>query len=221
MNRRYGVTATIMAALLLLLVPACTMDYWPSIISLQTQATWAAPGGSLRVTCNAVDSGGGELTYQWSASGGSITGTGAAVDWTAPQVVGMYDLTVMVTNPQGRQTTESLALIVSNGPPPVMESMVITARDHEYLKQTATGYMTARSFEYDIECVASATSGDLIYQWSSTGGGISGDGPAVLWTAPDQDGRVTVAVKAIDSAGNWVSKSLILDVVDCESCVVW
>lgn len=221
MNRRHTITVTIVAALLLLLAPACTTDYWPIITSLQAQANWTAPGGTLRVTCSAADSGGGELNYQWSASGGTLTGTGAAVDWTAPQVVGMYDITVTVTNAQGRQTTESLALIVSNGPPPVIQSLIPAARDHTYLKAVAAGYMAARTFEYDIECVASAATGELVYQWSCTGGEISGDGPAIIWTAPDRDGRVTVTVEVVDIAGNWVSKSLILDVVDCESCVVW
>jgi hypothetical protein len=220
MNRGHAIAITIAAVLLLLLAPACTTDYWPTITSLQAQADWVAPGGSLRVTCTARDSGGG-LTYQWSASGGSIAGTGAAVDWTAPQAVGMYDITVKVTNSQGRQTTESLALAASNGPPPVIQSLVPTARDHEYLKTSTAGYMAARIFEYDIECVASAATGELVYQWSCTDGEISGDGPAIMWTAPDRDGRVTVTVKAVDSAGNWVSKSLVFDVVDCESCVVW
>jgi len=205
----------------LLLAPACTTDYWPTITGLQAGTDWTAPGDSVRITCSAADTGGGGLSYQWSASGGSIAGTGAAVDWTAPQAVGMYDVTVTVTNAQGRQSTDSLALVVSNGPPPLIVSVVPRARDHQYLKEISTGYRAAWTYEYDIECSASATQGEPVYEWSATDGEISGEGPSIIWTAPDSGARVTVTVKVFDDAGNWVSKSLEFQVVDCEGCYVW
>jgi len=205
----------------LLLAPACTTDYWPTITGLQAGTDWTAPGDSVRITCSAADTGGGGLSYQWSASGGSIAGTGAAVDWAAPQAVGMYSVTVTVTNAQGRQSTESLSLAVSNGPPPSIQGLVVTARDHTYLRKTAAGYQAARTYEYDIECIASSTQGKITYEWSHDGGEIDGDGSAVIWTAPDRDGRVTVTVRVFDGAGNWVSQSLVVQVVDCEACVVW
>lgn len=219
MNRRFLLVVMIAAALLL--APACTTDYWPTITSLRADPDWVAPGDSLRVTCSATDPGGGGLTYEWSPSAGSVTGTGAAVDWTAPEMVGMYDITVTVTNAQGRQSTESLALIVSNGPPPGIQDLIPVARDHEYLKEISAGYRAARTYEYDIECIASSQTGELVYEWFTTGGEISGDGPSIIWTAPDRDGRFTVTVKVFDDAGNWVSKSLDFEVVDCEACVVW
>jgi len=221
MRRRHSVVVVILAVAVLVMAAACTTDYWPTVTSLTAQADWVAPGGSLRVTCSAADVGGGGLTYQWAATGGSISGTGAAVDWIAPQVVGMYDITVVVTNVQGRQSSDSLTLVVSNGPPPVIYSLIPTARDHKYLKTTARGYMAARTFEYDLECVASTTTGEPVYQWSTTGGEIVGEGSAVIWTAPDRDGRFTVTVRVSDGAGNWVRQSIEFDVVDCEACVVW
>lgn len=221
MKRRYLMVTVILAAVAMLFATACTTDYWPTISSLTAQADWVAPGGSLRMTCSAADVGGGGLTYQWAATGGSISGTGAAVDWIAPQVVGMYDITVTVTNAQGRQSTESLSLVVSDGPPPVIYSLIPTARDHEYLKEIGTGYRAARTFGYDIECVASVTTGEPVYEWSTTGGEIAGEGSTVIWTAPDRDGRFTVTVRVSDAEGNWVRQSVEFDVVDCEACVVW
>lgn len=214
------VVMMIMAAAVLL-VAGCTVDYWPNITGLQAERDWTAPGGTLRVNCTATDPGGAGLTYQWSADGGSITGAGAAADWAAPQAVGMYSVTVTVTNAQGRQSTESLSLAVSNGPPPSIQGLVVTARDHTYLRKTAAGYQAARTYEYDIECIASSTQGKITYEWSHDGGEIDGDGSAVIWTAPDRDGRVTVTVRVFDGAGNWVSQSLVVQVVDCEACVVW
>ena len=222
-NLRKGrrlIVAMAMAAALLLM-PSCTTDYWPTITSLKADADWTAPGGVLQVVCSVSAYNMEELTYQWSASGGTISGTGATVAWAAPQAVGMYDITVVVTNTQNRQATESVALTVSNGPPPTIEALIITARDHKYLKEIATGYRAAKTFEYDIECVASGTSGELAYEWSCSAGQIVGEGSTVMWEAPDTDGPVTVTVKVSDSADNWVRESIALQVVDCEACVVW
>jgi len=41
------------------------------------------------------------------------------------------------------------------------------------------------------------------------------------WTAPNMAGDVTVTVKVLDEVGNWVRKSIVFEVVYCESCVFW
>jgi len=221
LNKRLLSAMVIMAAAMLVLAPSCTTEYWPSIASLEAEAAWTAPAGSLRVTCIASSPDGGELSYEWSASGGDIAGTGAVAEWTAPEQVGMYDITVVITNAQGRTATESLTLIASNGPPPTIHDLVVTAKEHEYLKEAAAGYTVAKTYEYYIECIASGTSGELVYEWSCDGGEILGDGSLITWTAPDKEGDVRVTAKVLDGAGNWVRKSIVFDVVSCEACVSW
>lgn len=207
----------IVAAALLLLGSSCA----PWIIaSLEAEADWTAPLTSLQVTCTASSPGGGELSYEWSTTGGEIAGTGADVIWTAPSEVGMYDVTVVVTDSEGGQDRASITLIASNGPPPVIEALIVTA-EHEYLKETTTGYKVAKTYEYSIECIAANTSGELVYEWSCDGGEMSGEGYLVNWIAPDSEGDVTVAAKVFDDAGNWVEKSIVLDVVRCSGCTNW
>jgi hypothetical protein len=207
----------IVAVAVLLLASSCAGSL---ITSLEAEADWTAPLGSLQVTCTASSPDGGELSYEWSASGGNITGTGPEVIWTAPGEVGMYDITVVVIDSQGGNDTASLALIASNGTPPTIENLIVTAIGHPYLKKTTTGYKVAKTYEYGIECIASGT-GELVYEWSCTGGNISGEDSLITWTAPDTEGDVTVTVKVFDGAGNWVRKSVIFDVVHCISCVTW
>lgn len=192
------------------------------IIRLEADADWAAPLGSIVVTCVASSPDGGDLSYEWSASGGNITERGAQATWTAPEEVGMYDITVVVTDDQGKKDTASLALIASNGPPPVIDALIVTAVGHEYLKESSVGYKVAKTYDYGIECDASSnTSGEMVYDWSCTSGNISGEGSVITWTAPDTEGRVTVTVKVFDELSNWVKKSVILDVVRCAGCVTW
>ena len=209
----------IVAVAVLLLTSSCSSQR-PVITSLEAEAEWTAPLGSLQVTCNASDPDGDELSYEWSTIGGNITGTGPEVIWNAPEEVGMYDITVVAEDDQGRKDTESIVLIASNGPPLIIEDLIVTA-EHQYLKETTTGYKVAKTKEYYIECIASNTTGELVYEWLCDGGEISGEGSLIIWTAPDTEGDVTVTVKVFDGIGNWVRKSVAFEVVFCESCVIW
>jgi len=217
-KRPLAIMVTVAAAVMLL-ASSCSST-WPHITSLEAEAEWVAPLDGLQVTCNASDRDGDELSYEWSTTGGSITGTGSEVIWTAPEEAGMYGITVVVEDSQDRKDTESIVLIASNGPPPVIEDLIVTA-EHEYLKETATGYKVAKTYDYHIECIALNISGELVYDWSCDSGEISGEGSLITWTAPDIEREVTVTVKVLDDIGNWVRKSITLDVVDCESCVNW
>jgi len=209
----------IVAAAVLLLASSCTGNWQPVITSLEAEAPgWTAPLDSLQVTCNASDFDGDELSYEWSTTGGNIIGTGPEAIWTAPEEVGMYDITVVVDDGQGKNATGSIELIASNGPPPIIEDLIVTA-EHKYLKEAPIGYKVGKGKEYDIECIASSnTSGELIYEWSCDGGETSGEGSMITWTAPDTSGDVTVMVKVFDSLGNWVRKSIFFEVVTCSSC---
>jgi len=219
-KKRCLVIVVIVAVALLLLASSCTVNYRPIITSLEAEAPWTAPLGSLQVMCNASDPEGDELSYEWSTTGGNITGTGPEVIWTAPEEVGMYDITVVVTDGLGASATKSIALIASNGPPPIIENLIVAAIGHPYLKKTTTGYKVAKTYNYSIECIASGTP-ELAYDWSWTGGNISGEGSLITWTAPNTEGDVTVMVKVFDGVGNWVRKSIIFEVVRCVSCEIW
>jgi hypothetical protein len=170
------------------------------------------------VTCNASDPEGDVLSYSWSAGGGDISGTGAIVNWTAPEEVGMYDITVVVGDSQGANATKTITLISSNGPPPVIEDVVVTA-DHKYLKEAVIGYKVGKAQDYHLACNASDPEDEeLSYQWTCTAGNISGGSSNITWTAPDASGDVIVTVKVFDETGNWVRRSIFFEVVPCSPC---
>ena len=204
---------------MLLLASSCTTvaNRQPIIASLEAEAPWTVPLGSLQVTCDASDPDGDELSYEWTTTGGDISGTGAVVSWTAPEEVGVYDITVVVDDDQGGNVTGSVTLIAATGTPPIIENLIVTAKEPKYLKETTTGYKVGKTKEYYIECIASGTS-ELVYEWSCDDGEISGEGSMITWTAPNTSGDVTVTVKVFDGVGNWVKKSIVFEVVACSSC---
>jgi archaellin len=190
----------------------------PYITSLVADADWTTPSGSLQLTCNASDPNGDELSYEWTASGGNITGTGAVVNWTAPEAVDIYDITVVVTDGHGEKATRSMHLSVALGTPPIIEDLIVTAKGHQYLRKSTSGYDydVWKTKEYDIECIASNTSGEVFYEWSSDGGEIAGEGSTITWTAPNKTSvQVTVTVIVSDVAGNRVGKSIVFNVPFC------
>ena len=190
----------------------------PTIASLVADADWTTPSGSISVTCDASDPDGDELNYKWSTDGGDILGTGAVVNWTAPEKVGTYNITVTVTDGHGMEGTwPSVPLSVTAGTPPTIEDLIVTA-EHKYLKTTTYGYMVGKTKEYDIECIASNTSSELVYEWSCDGGEISGEGSTITWTAPNESAYFTVTVIVSDVTDNRVGKSIVINVVSCSTC---
>jgi hypothetical protein len=192
----------------------------PTIASLIADADWTLSSGGLNVTCNASDPDGDELTYEWSTTEGNITGTGTAVNWTAPQEVGVYDITVVVSDGYGASDTRTLPVSVVTGQPPVMEELLITKDryGHCYLKKYSNGYYVGQGKMYDLECVVADAGSELSYEWSYTGGSVSGDGSLITWTAPNTSGKVTITVTVSDIAGNMASKNLLLSVASCSAC---
>jgi hypothetical protein len=209
----------IMAAAVLLTALSCTtvVNRRPIITSLKAEAEWTAPLGNLQVTCIASDPDGDELSYEWITTGGDISGTGHEVIWTAPEEVGIYDITVIVDDGHDGKDMGFVTLITSNGPPPIIEDLIVTAKEPKYLKTTTNGYKVGKTKEYYIECIASGMS-ELAYEWVCTGGNVSGEGSLITWTAPDTSGYVTVTMKTFDGVGNWVRKSVVFEVVECSPC---
>jgi len=188
----------------------------PTINSVIADADWTLPLGSIQVTCDASDRDGDQLGYEWTATGGDISGTGAVVNWTAPQEVGIYNVTVVVRDGYGGGATMSVTSSVALSTPPTIEDLTVTAREPKYLKTTTTGYTVWKAKEYDIECLVSNTSGGVSYEWSCTGGNISGQGSMITWTAPNQSSiDTTVTVIVSDVTGNKVAKSIDFHVPSC------
>ena len=196
----------------------------PAIASVIADMDWVKPSNSCQLKCEAEDPDGDELTYEWSADGGDISGTGSFVTWTAPEAVGLYNITVVVTDGHGEEETRMLTVSVALNPPPVIKSLIVTPKGHEYLKKDDGGYKVGRAMSCDIECVAFDPNGDeLSYEWLASGdkidgGEISGEGSMITWTAPDRAGEVTVTVTASDAAGSMVSKNIVFKVVRCSPC---
>ncbi|MCK4723061.1 MAG: hypothetical protein KAT75_07145, partial [Dehalococcoidia bacterium] len=130
--------------------------------------------------------------------GGTFYGTGPITTWEAPLTLGTYTITVEVTDGRGGEASGRLTLGVAANHSPVIESLAAEHMVVIFGKST------------NINCVASDPDGDaLTYFWAAADGEISGEGSAVIWTAPDVcDEYITVTVTVVDDRGGETSREL-------------
>jgi hypothetical protein len=200
----------------------------PTIDSLLADIDWTTPSGTIQLTCAASDPDDDVLTYQWTATAGDISGTGSVVNWTAPQEVGVYNVTVVVKDGHESEDTLFVPLSVNLATPPTVEKLIVTPIDNIYLRNctdTACDFDVWKTRAYDIKCVAPGA-GEVFYDWSCTDGDISGTGSNITWTAPNKYSSSTVSVDATvtvmvsDGAGNTAVKNIVFHVPTC-SCGSW
>jgi hypothetical protein len=200
----------------------------PIITSLVADADWITPSGSMQVMCNASDPDGDELNYSWSTDGGDIYGTGVAVNWTAPQEIGAYNITVVVTDAYGGEDVGKLLIYVDLGTPPTVEKLIVTPNEHTFLRKPSLAGCDCdvwKNRDYNVQCIASGT-GELVYEWSCDDGDgeiseASEDGSIVTWTAPDKTStEATVMVIVSDATGNSVGKNIVFHIPSC-TCGSW
>jgi len=191
----------------------------PAIADLIADMDWTIPLGNLQVMCDAEDPDEDDLIYEWTADGGDISGTGAIVNWTAPQEFGVYKITVIVKDGHGSSDTRTLSVIVALEQPATIEDLVVTA-EHCYLREYSWGYKVGKKQEYSIECLLSDTTIAVSYQWSCEDGTISGEGSVITWIAPDDYiDSSTITVTVSDFSHNIMdTESIVFEVVSCSTC---
>jgi hypothetical protein len=158
------------------------------------------------VACFAIDPEADNLTYVWKASNGTVDGLGSKAVWVAPEVGGNCTLEVTVIDSQGNSTSKSLFIMVTENidppKPPVIQKIItesvegpitIVPTDTPAAIQPLVRGRIWQS--YSIECIALDTDGDkLSYEWSITGGKITGSGSKIIWTAPGVAGTYSISV---------------------------
>ena len=131
MKRRYLVVMGIVAAVAIVSILASTMtaNHPPVLNTLVSEPQGAHPLGNCQIVCNATDPDGDDLSYGWSVEGGRVVGEGATVIWTAPDSLGLYSITVTVTDDRGGAVADHIYVAVnkneSQGKP---EDCVLTER---------------------------------------------------------------------------------------------
>jgi hypothetical protein len=185
-----------------------TINHPPVISNLVSEKNVIFPLQHSEITCVASDIDGDNLTYEWSTNKGGISGEGPVVNWTAPEAVGTYNITVAVSDGNGSQSTSYLKIQVVGAHAPTIEDLIFTPQDSDPER-----LLVRRGEICSIECVASDQDGNVLsYEWSASRGSISGEGPVVNWTAPYADGTYNITAVVTDGRDGESKGSLTIDV---------
>ena len=170
----------------------------PVISSLSAESPTIIPNGETKITCNAQDPDGDELTYTWTTTAGTITETYKTfVFWKAPDFAGEFEVSVTVDDGNGGTASTSCTITVQATEIPVIDSMVA---EPATLEPNETSTVTCNAHDPD--------GGELTYTWSATGGTVSGTGKVITWKAPAVTGEFLISVKVDDGQDGMTEGSI-------------
>jgi len=200
--RKKWITSFIVLVIAVFLLGGCSLAKHPPIIrSLKAEPEAVSPSGLCHIECIASDYDGDELSYEWSASKGDINGNGAAINWSAPDSEGIYNITVKVSDGNDGEATNSTTINVRVNHPPTVTGLIA---DMDWVHPSSS---------CRIECNAEDPDGDeLNYEWSAGEGDISGTGSVITWTASEALGLRSIMVVVTDGYGGEVTRSLTISV---------
>ena len=195
------------------------LNHPPIITSLKFCDDWIVPSGKCHLECLAEDLDSNDiLTYEWETEGGNISGSGSSVTWTAPEELGIYNISVVVGDELDAETRTSLPIVVAaEQPAPVIQSLTVTADNPADIRQKSWGYEILQQSGYcTLECIASDLNDDeLHYIWSTERGSISGSGAKVTWTLPSSMESFVITVTVADGRDGIASEAVIIKVRSC------
>lgn len=180
-------------------------NYPPRIKGLASEQNKSLPGGETNLYCTAEDRDSDSLNYVWTADGGSITGSGAIVNWQAPDTIGEFNVKVLVEDNSGNQDSLSIVLTVylqENNPPTIKKIKAVPRKINLNSEST-------------IYCEADDVDGDqLLFQWEASYGSMIDSGSEITWRSPSTPGNYYVKCTVEDGNGGVVTDSIGLEVRD-------
>lgn len=164
----------------------------PRVKALAAEKNPLQINDSTPVYATVEDTDSGQLTYEWSAPLGTISGAGPNVVFQAPASLGNVEIRLIVSDPEGNRDTAFLLMdIVAeiNQAPQIIDIQKNVAH-------------VVPNAALQLNCLASDANNDpLVYEWTATGGTLSGTGNAVEWTAPASEGIFELTVTVRDDEG--------------------
>lgn len=181
----------------------------PVVTALAAEASTLLPNQSTTVRCEAHDSEGHTLSYDWMGPSGSLSGSGPEVTFTAPVRADRYHVAVTVTDELGASSSQVLELNVVCPEPPAITELLVWPSLPDYTKEDMRGgYRLLRGSltQCELECVATPSEG-VTYEWSCTEGTIEGAGPIILFIPPNATTEVVVTLRVSDACGQYAEAS--------------
>jgi len=180
-------------------------NYTPRIQAFATESNPVEKNTTITLYAKGIDQETKDLTYTFFFPDDTISGLDKTATWTSPNTTGPVQLKLVATDEAGLTDTAFLQIEVVEeiNISPVINNLVAGSR---YTQPNWAITLTAD--------VTDANNDPIAYDWSATGGTISGTGSNVTWYAPANEGIYTVHLQVSDGRGGMSSASVSLLVID-------
>jgi len=181
----------------------------PAIDTLSSSQDQLYGSQSCELHCSAHDDDEDPLTFVWSSTDGEVTPSGATATWTAPRQQGSYAVMVEVEDGNGGYDMSCVIVTVARNQAPAIKTV------------TCSPSLMLPGELSTVSCDASDPDGHaLAYEWSSSSGEVSGNGPTITWTASSAPGTYLVAVRVSDGLGGDSTHCVLLCVAPADPPVI-
>ncbi len=189
---------------------AVAYNYPPRIQSLDVENKLVEKNSTITIYGKGIDQETKDLIYTFFLPGDTISSLEKTATWTAPDAEGVFEIKLVVED-EAQQTDTAIIIITV-----VSEINIVP----EILDLVAHKKYTSPDGSIRLDAVVQDLNGDPIdYEWTTSGGSISGSGAMVFWNAPPTEGIYTVQVEVNDGRGGTSSESIQLLVIDLDNHV--
>ena len=180
-------------------------NYPPRIQAFAAINTTVEKGNTITLYAKGTDQETKDLIYTFFLPGDTISGEEETIEWIVPNETGVH--TIMLTAEDEHQQIDTAFLTftivdVINIAPEILS--ITLSKKHT----NPGGSITL------IANVVDGNDDPINFAWSTNGGNINGNGNAVTWTAPGQEGIFSVSLQVTDGQGGEDNVTVALFVYD-------
>jgi len=173
----------------------------PVINSISISSDTFLPGMTYKFTSDVTDPDNNTITYQWHIDSGSAdTLESPVMNWTVPNIDGLYDVSLEVSDGWGGYDSKNLEIFVgkaASNPTTVITDIIISPSGGIYTGKT-----------YTIWCGVNDNIGLASVDFSINGGVLhSQDANYIDWDTPGVPGTYKLNVTVTNKAGDKISGS--------------
>jgi len=164
-------------------------NYTPRIQAFATESITVEKNTTITFYAKGIDQETKDLTYTFFFPDDTLSGLAKTATWTTPNTTGPVQLKLIATDEAGLSDTAFLQIevVLEINISPVINSLVAGSR------YTQPNWAITLAAD-----VTDANNDPITYEWSATGGSVSGTGGNATWYAPANEGIYTVHLQVND-----------------------
>lgn len=187
-----------------------SFNYAPRIKALAAEKPVLAVIDSTKIFLTIFDQDSPDLNVEWQINTGSFSGEGSEIIWKPNDSIGLHEIKVIIEDEAGQKDSTSILIevVAEINLAPVIRNIIL---DKSYAHPGESIQIMLDVFDPNGD--------DLIFNWTSSGGNISGDESEISWQSPANEGIYNVSVTIRDSAGLQTNATIPVWVRDFENVI--